>query len=799
MRKYGLSAKDQTVTLNKLHITGNVVGEYIEYTIAQTYRNTSQDDVHCSYSFPVPETATLTGLSISLGGKQLTASVESREEVLTILDRAKGEDLNPLSLVSDDEEDFQITVGDVMPNETVVIKITYMDQLIYDDNLIRVIIPALVDPTYVLAETEETFEEAQSFYLSLFIESFGEVRITSPSHRIKVEGQNETLKKVTITKGQTLDKVFILDIVEAEPREADGIAYSYYDQEAEENKSILMMRFFPILPGKGEGDKSYSFILDMSDAMSPDQVEEAKNALLIALRNLDAGDRFNLFSAGDGLVVFSPEGKVAYNEDNLEAATQWIEKLTVPSRGDVFPALKEALLEASQDEDLPDYIFLFSDDMVDNEDEIIQYVAANIGDARLFTIGMDTEVNSYFINKLAEVGMGMSEVVEEGQRLDDIILRHFHRIHNPQMDVTEVDWGEMSVARTYPGTISYLYDREPLTIFAAVNGTPEGQVRLKGCVETEAGPVDHELVADLDTLEIEENSKLIEKVWARKIIESLEERQRKVRPHEKEAIRQRILDLSKEHNMLSNETAFILTETVEDIVTGFAMNRIVPLEMDEATMKLLSESFFLDDTRYSQDLNIREAMAQGGLSRQEALKAVTFERENLLRILAKNQKADGSFKDLAQEDLAGILETTLKAVLAFTIGKEPATIYLNNVNKAFSYSMKAIGTDETLLTERNLMLLSIAYELADDKRLIKGKTKQALDELFDRIEEGAFTDALKEVEGVIENTSPLQMKYILAAALNISSSQIQDLEDIFEQDIKSNISKISEVALAKAL
>ena len=55
------------------------------------------------------------------------------------------------------------------------------------------------------------------------------------------------------------------------------------------------------------------------------------------------------------------------------------------------------------------------------------------------------------------------------------------------------------------------------------------------------------------------------------------------------------------------------------------------------------------------------------------------------------------------------------------------------------------------------------------------------------------------MEAVIDHTTTQQMKYIMAAALNISSSQIEGLEEIFEKDIKSNISRISEVALAKAL
>lgn len=799
MKKYGLSAKDRTVKLNKLHVSGNVCGEYIEYTIAQHYRNTGKDNVHCIYSFPIPETATLTGLSISLGGKNLQASVESREEVLKILKNAREENLNPISLESDEEGGFQITIGDILPNEKVVIKITYMDQLIYDDNMTRVIIPSVIDPTYISSETEEELEQPSEFYLSLLIESFGEVSIKCPSHKVKVERQDETLRKVTIDHAQTLDRDFVLDIIERRPRQADGIAYTYFDQENEVDKAILMMRFFPILPDNAmAGPKNYTFILDTSKSMAGRKAEEVRNALLIALRSLDEGDKFNLITFAEEVTVFSRHGHVPYTGETLTAATEWIEAFELSEGADVFAALKEALRRPA-DADVPHYIFLFSDDRVDNEDEIIEYVEDNIGHSRLFTVGMDTEVNSYFITKLAQVGYGMSEVVEEGQRVDDIILRQFQRIHNPQLDVTTIDWGDMEVERTYPGTIAYLYDREPFTIFASVIGEIEGKVSLKGKIIGRSGEKEHKLVADLDKLEIEENSKLIEKVWARKIIESLEERQRKSRGHEKEVIRERILELSKAHNMISSETAFILTDSVEDPVTGFVIHRIVPVDMTEDTMKLLSESFFLDDTRYSNDITIRETMAQKGISRQEALKVIRYERENLLRILAMNQQADGSFKDLGSVYPSETLETTLKCLLAFTAGNEPATIYLNNVNKAFSYVMSAVRRDESLLSERNLMLLSFAYELADDKRLIKEKTKSTLDKLFDQIEEGEFPPSLKEVEKVVENTSPEQMKYIIAAALNLSTFQPSELGEIFEKDIKSNITRIAEAALAKAL
>lgn len=46
MKKYGLSTKDnRKVKLNRLEVTGNICGEYIEYTISQDYKNISGENM----------------------------------------------------------------------------------------------------------------------------------------------------------------------------------------------------------------------------------------------------------------------------------------------------------------------------------------------------------------------------------------------------------------------------------------------------------------------------------------------------------------------------------------------------------------------------------------------------------------------------------------------------------------------------------------------------------------------------------------------------------------------------------
>ncbi len=792
-KKYGLSTKDhKSIKLNRLDVTGNICGEYVEYTISQDFKNTTEENIEGVYSFPVPNTSLITAIEVGLGGRNLRAMVEERDSVVKTLEESKLDGINTLSLLQDDDEYFTITIGNILPNEKVNIKITYMDQLTYEDDTLSLFIPSVVEPVYYNEDEEEEAAPAE-FYLSLLVESYSKMEYKSPSHKIKVERDDDTLSKITISKGQTLDRAFILTLKEEQPQAASGMGYSYYEDEMD--KAILMLKLFPVLPDiPMEYTTNYAFILDISDSMKGFKLEEAKNAILIALRSLEKGDKFNLMAYHSEIFAFSSEGKVAFSKQNLEEATRWLEDIQTGDGESTFEAIKEALREADED-DLESTIFLFTDDDVDEEDEILDYVRTHGGDHRIFPMGMDTEVNSYFINRLAEVGNGRPEFIEEGERIDDIILRQFNRIHNPQLDVTEIDFGDMMVEKTYPGTITYLYDREPFTIFAQVQGEIGGRISIRGVVDDQ----DYIMDIDLDQLEIEENSKLIEKVWARKRIESLIEKERQVRGPEKEQFKEEILSLSKEFGIISSETSFMMLETMEDPVMGMGLHKIVPMEMSESTMKNLARGYFLDESSFSYDMNIREKMASTGLTHKEAKQAIKYDRDNLLRILAKNQEADGSFLDYGEEDDAEILETSLRSLLAFLMGTETTSIYLNTVSKGLRFVMEILSEDQKLITERNYMLFLMAYHLAEKKNLLKDRSRNLKESLSTHIYNLKYKESLEEVEDLVIKASAVQKKFITAASLNISKSNIESAHEIFEGDIKRNITSIANMAMAKAL
>ncbi|WP_312461061.1 VIT domain-containing protein, partial [Proteiniclasticum sp.] len=190
MKKYGLSTKDnRKVKLNRLEVTGNICGEYIEYTISQDYKNISGENMEGVYSFPVPSTSLITGIEVNLGGRNLKAMVEERDSVIKTLKESQEQGINTLALEQKDDEYFTITIGNILPNEKVNVRISYMDQLTYEDDTLSLYIPSVMDPVYYREEDEEEeeLEEELDFYLSLLVESYSKMAFKSPSHKIKVE------------------------------------------------------------------------------------------------------------------------------------------------------------------------------------------------------------------------------------------------------------------------------------------------------------------------------------------------------------------------------------------------------------------------------------------------------------------------------------------------------------------------------------------------------------------------------------------------------------------------------------
>lgn len=794
---------DGGILLKKVSINGNVCAGYGEIFINQVYENCSEEDIEGVYVFPLPSSAAISGFEAEIGGRTLKAVVEEKDKALKVYENAKNRGDNTFFLEEFRPRFFKISIGKIISGETVKIKLSYIDELKYKDNTFKLVIPAVSQPKII--KNESRLEELKNsfvdgiikknhgdidfeFKTNIIVESLSRLNFKSPYHKIKVEREGDTVAKVNLNEDyDSMDRDFILFMEEEETLEADGMIYEY--KEKDEEEGIVYIRMIPKLdPFEEEVLESYVFLIDISDTMKGEKLEQAKNALQLCIRNLSKGDTFDIIAMGDKLTHFSQNGMVEFNADSLRSASKWIEQLETEEDADIFGGIKYSL----ENEGSQNTILIFTDDQVDEEDEILSYVKDNIGDNRIFAFAVDSEANNYFLNKLAHESYGKAEFIEIGQRIEDVVLRQFNRIQNPQVDDIEIDWGRLKVKSTYPRTIEYMYDREPFSIFAHVLGEVEGQIALKGKVEGK----DYIKKIDLDNFNTEENASLLKKVWARKRIRSIELNMKTERGEKKEAMRKKVVDLSKDNGLISPETTFILMELREEPVLGIQLKNIIPIKVDENTLSMdideTEESGFLYksyEEKYTEE--------RTNLSHDNKYLDRKYPREKLLRIIAKNQFADGAFVDYEDSSIEDKIETTSMVMLAFTMGKENIDIYTNQLNKSADFICENSVDINFNLSSNIAKMAILALTKVREKKIIKdryiNKIDDAIKNLYERL------DSSDETKVLLKEFIDTSFIKNVASLFTLSEDGKTINEEIVIIEERNSIFNMAKLAVLKAL
>ena len=734
------------IILKEVNIRGNLCGEFAEYTIDHVYENKGTNDVEAIYTFPIPEGAVISGFEAVLGGRTIKGLIQDKEEANRIYENFKHKDNNTFLLEEFSDNIFRIVIGKIISNEVVKIKVSYIEELSYENRNLKLIIPATVTP--INLSKNETLISSENynykFTVRLLVESLTKLEFKCSSHKIKVEYEENNLYKVTLDgKNQKMDKDLEIILEEQEKLETTGMIYDY----PRDDKGILYLRFIPEIEIEQKlSGANYIFLLDLSQSMDGNKLIEGKNALQLCLRNLTQGDTFNIVAFGDKLHYFSEDAKVDFNEQNLSDASKWIEDLKAEEDAVIFDAIKYALLGKSEKEE--NIIFLFTDDLVENEKEILDFVEDNIKESRIFPFGIDTSVNSYFLNKLARITYGVAEVIYPGERIEDKVLKQFNRIKNPQVTDIEIDWGKMKVETTFPRTIEYMYDKEPFSIFAKINGEVGGVVILKGKV----GNKRIQRIIMLNELELEENVNLIEKIWYKKRIESLQHRVKYERGELREAMNNKIVEISKKVGIICRETSFILYEEMEDPILGIRIREILPVKTRKS-LELSYES--LDGDSESTAFYYKDASKL----KENHEKYANLQRNELLRVLASNQFASGAFGNNVEDSLESNIKYTIRAMLAFIIGNEDIKIYANQLNKSLEFLNQVLRNTDLDLNKEEYLSLLLVLKFSIKKDIVLSFYKENIEKKICEIENkfelknASIIEIQKEVMDGIRETS----------------------------------------------
>jgi len=264
--------------------------------------------------------------------------------------------------------------------------------------------------------------------------------------------------------------------------------------------------------------REFVFLVDASGSMEGHPLAQAKAVVSRLLADLSARDTFRLIRFSD-VPTDLTGGALPATPENVERARGLVDGLRADGGTEMIEAIRQALTPAAPPERIRT-VCLLTDGQVDNEEEILQLVSRSLAGARVFTLGLDTSPNRYLLDKLAQVGHGVSDHALMEETPDTTALRFRERVRTPCVEGVRIDFGAVPVDEVFPARAPTLVAGQPVLLLGRYRGGAETQITVRGRV----GGKSFLRTVPVIFPDWEERHEVLALIWAREKIEWLMDR-----------------------------------------------------------------------------------------------------------------------------------------------------------------------------------------------------------------------------------------------------------------------------------
>jgi Ca-activated chloride channel family protein len=524
----GLFAGEQRIPLRGVKIDVKATGAAAQVTVSQRYQNTEKVPVEAVYSFPLEESCAVCRFEVEIGGKRIVGKIEEREQAFEKYDAAMEQGHGAFLLDQDRPNIFTASVGNLLPGQEAVVLLSYATELEQSVDSIRLLIPTTISPRYIPPEVERIIDPAEldhiapptvlggvpyGLKLNVELEAASDIReISCPSHPARVSLAGRKASVELMGENIQLDQDFVLTAKLAKSHEATALVARDSD-----GVRAVMVNLFPDLSTFKRGACEFVFVIDRSGSMDGGSIDQARNALLLALRSLEEGDRFNVIGFGMSIDAMFKES-VAYSQATLDEATKKVQAMKADLGGTELLAPLQFVMEQNTHDKMPRQIVLLTDGEVGNEAQIIELATKHAASCRIFSFGIGHGASEHLVRGVARASGGRAEFIHPNERIEPIVLRQFARMASASLTNVRIDWGNLKTDLVAPAEAPQLFDGDRLTIYGRVIGGSSGEVAV--VADSPQGALRFPARVDLEFVA---NESAIPVLMARKAIQELEE------------------------------------------------------------------------------------------------------------------------------------------------------------------------------------------------------------------------------------------------------------------------------------
>ncbi|MDA0272141.1 MAG: marine proteobacterial sortase target protein [Proteobacteria bacterium] len=587
-----------------LHLESNarfrISGVIAHVELTQQFRNQTDDWQEAIYVLPMNETAAVNQMDIRIGGRIIKGVIKEKAEARKTYNTAKAQGKKAALVEQSRPNLFQQAVANIAPGETITVTLSYVQTVDYNKGEFGFRFPMTLTPRFIPAgtlvgspdltgssEADEPLQRSPNtkgwaivtsdvpdghlitprmkrtdvdltnpIGIEIELDPGLELQaIGSPYHNISVKKEAGQYRVELVEGRVSMDRDFVLNwrpVVGDEPRAA--VSRETLDGE---DYVLLMMLPPSVSSGAQPIARDMVFVIDTSGSMQGTSIEQAKVSLGRALDRLRPQDRFNIieFNSSWSRLFADLQYPDAYY---LKTAKDWVSRLGAGGGTNMQPALEIALAAGSEEQQLKHIVFI-TDGAVGNEQGLFKLISEQLGDTRLFLVGIGSAPNSFFMRQAAEYGRGtfthIGSLSEVSEKMDQL----FTMIDSPVAADIRIEWPQ--APESYPTHIPAIYQGEPLLV-AAKGRYLHGSIVVHGT--TAAAPWSQELSLDTRT-----SKPGVGTIWARRKISALEDDL--VKGRDATAVKNEMVQVAIAHKMVTRDTSLV---AVEEIVSRLAQDTL---------------------------------------------------------------------------------------------------------------------------------------------------------------------------------------------------------------------------------
>ena len=585
--------------LLKTEVVMSVSGMVNRATVRQRFVNPEDRWVEGVYVFPLPETAAVDHLRMQVGDRFITGIIREREQARREYEAAKAEGKTASLLEQERPNIFTSSVANIGPGEEIVIEIEYQETLVYDTGSFSLRFPMVVGPRYIPGNVQvagfggsgwaaNTVQVPDASRItppvlhpalgkinpvSIEIEidaGFPLAEVASASHAIVKRTLDGDRVAVTLDDGDVpADRDFELSWT---PAVGAAPGAGLFVEQGPDGAYLLMMIMPPTEPlaDYRPPPREIVFVIDTSGSMGGTSIVQARAALQLALDRLRPEDHFNVIQF-DNTTTSLFARPMAASPALVARAKGYASGLTADGGTEMLGAMKAALDNSSGDGRVRQVVFL-TDGSIGNESQLFDAIKQRLGDRRLFTIGIGSAPNSYFMRKAAEYGRGTFTYIDDLNEVAEEMAALFVKLEQPVVTDMAVAWPDGLNVEMMPRTIPDLYQGEPVVVTAKLDGLRD-DIGLRG----RRGSDDWILTVPLSN---GADHPGIATLWARAKITALNDTL-----HEEgqpEAVRKAVVEVALAHHLVSAHTSLVAVDVIPRRPEGEVLDsRAVPTNLPE--------------------------------------------------------------------------------------------------------------------------------------------------------------------------------------------------------------------------